>query len=76
MARGTFFKNITLKKAAIMTGLYILGGTLILMAMTDMFTQFKFQKEYSFLLIILVADTILIGWMWYRYLKNKKEGLN
>lgn len=56
-----------------MTGLYILGGTLILMAMTDMFTQFKFQKEYSFLLIILVADTFLIGWMWYRYLKNKKR---
>ncbi len=71
--RRTFFRNITARKIRIITAIYAVGMLLIAMAMTDMFTEFTFNKRYSVLLVILAFDTVIVVRMWQVYLKNKKE---
>lgn len=56
-----------------MTGIYLIGMFLILLAMTDRFENLKFNKQYSFLLVILIADTVIVGIMWKKYLDQKKQ---
>lgn len=71
--KRTFFQNLTLRKVLIVTGIYLVGVFLILLAMTDRFENLKFNKQYSFLLVILIADTVIVGIMWKKYLDQKKQ---
>lgn len=71
--KRTFFQNLTLRKVLIITGIYLVGMFLILLAMTDRFENLKFDKQYSFLLVILIADTVIVGIMWKKYLDQKKQ---
>ncbi len=71
--KRTFFQNLTLRKVLIVTAIYLVGMFLILLAMTDRFENLKFDKQYSFLLVILIADTVIVGIMWKKYLDRKKQ---
>ncbi len=71
--KRTFFQNLTLRKVLIVTAIYLVGMFLILLAMTDRFENLKFDKQYSFLLVILIADTVIVGIMWKKYLDQKKQ---
>lgn len=71
--KRTFFQNLTLRKVLIVTAIYLVGMFLILLAMTDRFENLKFDKQYSFLLVILIADTVIVGIMWKKYLDQRKQ---
>ena len=71
--KRTFFQNLTLRKVLIVTAIYLVGMFLILLAMTDRFENLKFDNQYSFLLVILIADTVIVGIMWKKYLDQKKQ---
>ncbi len=66
------FHLITKKRAVVLTALWLIGGLLLVLAMTDLFTQSIFQKKYLLLQFLFLLNTLFIFKMWKVYISKKK----
>jgi hypothetical protein len=68
-----FFNLITKKRAVVLTALWFIGGFLLLIAMTDLFTQSIIQKEYLLLQFLFILNTLFIIKIWKVYFSKKRK---
>lgn len=62
----------TKKRVLLFSFLWLVGTTLLVLSMTDLFTESIFKKKYAVLYILIIANTFFVLKMWRTYLKNNK----
>ncbi|MBF00141.1 MAG: hypothetical protein CMP77_09190 [Flavobacterium sp.] len=67
------FHLINKKRAVVLTALWFIGGLLLLLAMSDLFTQSIFNKKYLLLQFLFLINTVFIFKMWKVYISKKKS---
>lgn len=64
---------ITKKRAVVLTALWFIGGLLLLLAMSDLFTQSIFNKKYLLLQFLFLLNTVFVFKMWKVYINKIKS---
>ena len=62
----------TLKQLLIVTGIWLIGALLLVLVMTDLFTESPFHVEYTMLFFLLGTSTIAITFFNLNYLRVQK----
>ena len=62
----------TLKQLLTITGIWLVGMLLLVLVMTDLFTQSPFRAEYTMLFFLLGTSTIAITFFNLNYLRVQK----
>jgi uncharacterized membrane protein YjjP (DUF1212 family) len=66
----SFYHNPTLKTIIIFSILWIISNTLLILSMTDLFTESLFQKKYLMIYFLMIGSTIATGKLFFNYWKN------
>jgi len=69
--KRNLFYNPSLKQLRLFTGLWILSMTLLVMAITDLFTESIWQKDYLLIYFLMISSTLSIVKLYLNYRKNK-----
>jgi hypothetical protein len=73
--KNNLYAYATKKRVILLTSLYIFSTVLVMAAASDLFTVNPFQKGFTLLFILVLANTFFMGRLWATYLKKRKEGI-
>ncbi|PXX98803.1 hypothetical protein DF185_15615 [Marinifilum breve] len=68
--KGNFFNKPSLKQVILFTGLWILSMILLVMVITDLFTELIWRKEHLIIYFLMVSSTLSIAKFYGNYRKN------
>ena len=69
--KRNFITNPSKKILILFTSLWLLGITLLILAMTDLFTESILQRKYVMVYFLMIGSTIVTGKLYFNYWKNK-----
>ena len=69
----TNFTHPSKKILTICSLVWFVGLSLNILAMTDLFREFLFQKKYIVMHFLLIGSTAMTLFLWNNYFKNKNE---
>ena len=67
-----FYKNPSLKNVIIFYVIWFVSNMLLILVITDLFTESFFQKKYLMMYILMIGSTISTRKIYMNYRKNKK----
>lgn len=70
--KNNFIQHPTRKNLFVFTSLWLLGTSLLVLSMTDLFTESFFQKGYSGIYLILISSTTFLSKLYINYWKTSK----
>lgn len=59
--KKTFYHNPSLKTLVIFSILWMVSNTLLVLSITDLFTESIFQKKYLIIYFLMIGSTIATG---------------
>ena len=71
MTKKNILQNPTKANLIVFTLLWMVSVVLIILSVTDLFTQTVFQKRYIPVFIIVLASSRVIAKLYFNYFKNK-----
>lgn len=71
MTKKNILQNPTKTNLIVFTLLWMVSVVLIILSVTDLFTQTVFQKKYIPVFIIVLASSRVIAKLYFNYFKNK-----
>ncbi|WP_028282202.1 hypothetical protein [Olleya marilimosa] len=71
MTKKNILQNPTKANLIVFTLLWMVSVVLIILSVTDLFTQTVFQKRYIPVFIIVLALSRVIAKLYFNYFKNK-----
>lgn len=71
MTKKNILQNPTKTNLIVFTLLWMVCVVLIILSVTDLFTQTVFQKRYIPVFIIVLASSRVIAKLYFNYFKNK-----
>ena len=71
MTKKNILQNPTKTNLIVFTLLWMVSVVLIILSVTDLFTQTVFQKRYIPVFIIVLASSRVIAKLYFNYFKNK-----
>ena len=71
MNKKNILQNPTKTNLIVFTLLWMVSVVLIILSVTDLFTQTVFQKRYIPVFIIVLASSRVIAKLYFNYFKNK-----
>jgi len=71
MIKKNILQNPTKTNLIVFTLLWMVSVVLIILSVTDLFTQSVFQKRYIPVFIIVLASSRVIAKLYFNYFKNK-----
>jgi len=69
--KRNFITKPSKKILILFTSLWIVGITLLILSMTDLFTESFLQKKYIMIYFLMIGSTITIGKLYFNYWENK-----
>lgn len=69
--KKTFFHNPSLQTLVIFSILWMVSNTLLVLSITDLFTESIFQKKYLNIYFLMIGSTIATGKLYFNYWNNK-----
>ncbi len=70
--KNNFIQHPTRKNLFVFTSLWLLGTSLLVLSMTDLFTESFFQKGHSGIYLILISSTTFLSKLYVNYWKTSK----
>ena len=70
--KKSWLKNPSKKQVVYILAVWIIGITLIILSITDFFTESLFQKEYIVMYALIIGSTFTTFTAFNNYKKNQK----
>jgi len=75
-SKTNWMNNPSRKQLILITSLWILANTLLVLSMTNLFTESIFQRTHIMIYLLMFGSTLTTFYSFRNFLKIKKVGFN
>ena len=69
--KTNWMNNPSIKQLILFTALWILANTLLILSMTDLFSESVFQRKYIMIYLLMIGSTLATLNLYRNFLKSK-----